>query len=220
MACFAYGTPSPAHSMRSAISSTARSATAISTCDDPLQHVPGAYFGPKSGVGRFMKTLSARRLEREAPVRCGVIGLGAGILGEPTCDSCDEFVFYEINPDVLDIAERPVHLSVARACASGESRCADRRCAPHPRSAGAAEPRSARRRRVLERCDSGSPAHERGRRALRPASASRTACWRCTSPIAISTWSRSVCAPPSTSAARQRSSVRRVTTCRTRASGC
>jgi SAM-dependent methyltransferase len=58
---------------------------------------PTTYYGPTSGVGRLIKT----RLD--APVRVGVVGLGTGTLaayGRPG----DSYRFYEINPQVIDLA--------------------------------------------------------------------------------------------------------------------
>ncbi|MEJ8825920.1 fused MFS/spermidine synthase [Variovorax humicola] len=59
---------------------------------------PTAYFGPSSGIGRAIAAAPQR------PRRIGVIGLGAGTLavyGRPG----DIFRFYEINPQVFDLAD-------------------------------------------------------------------------------------------------------------------
>jgi hypothetical protein len=42
---------------------------------DDLRYEPTSYFGPDSGLGR-----SIRALERQGPIRVGIIGLGAGVL--------------------------------------------------------------------------------------------------------------------------------------------
>ncbi len=58
---------------------------------------PTTYYGPDAGIGRAIKVSQA------APVRIGVVGLGAGTLaayGRPG----DVYRFYEINPQVIDIA--------------------------------------------------------------------------------------------------------------------
>jgi hypothetical protein len=58
---------------------------------------PTTYYGPDAGVGRVIKA------RRGAPVRIGVVGLGAGTLaayGRPG----DLYRFYEINPQVVQIA--------------------------------------------------------------------------------------------------------------------
>ncbi|MBI4204235.1 MAG: fused MFS/spermidine synthase [Betaproteobacteria bacterium] len=58
---------------------------------------PTTYYGPAAGVGRIIKASLG------APVRIGVVGLGAGTLaayGRPG----DVYRFYEINPQVVQIA--------------------------------------------------------------------------------------------------------------------
>ena len=66
---------------------------------DPAKRTePTMYFGPRSGAGL------ALRFCCQGPKRVGIIGLGAGTLaayGQPG----DEFRFYEINPQVIDIAK-------------------------------------------------------------------------------------------------------------------
>lgn len=60
---------------------------------------PTTYYGPDAGIGRAIK------VSQSAPLRIGVIGLGAGTLatyGRPG----DVYRFYEINPQVIDIAQR------------------------------------------------------------------------------------------------------------------
>jgi hypothetical protein len=59
---------------------------------------PTMYFGPQSGAGLVLRFCC------EAPKRVGIIGLGAGTLaayGKPG----DFFQFYEINPQVIDLAK-------------------------------------------------------------------------------------------------------------------
>lgn len=58
------------------------------------------YYGPTSGVGR---AIAAR--QREGPVRIGVIGLGTGTLASWGRQG-DLFRFYELDPDVLNVARR------------------------------------------------------------------------------------------------------------------
>jgi SAM-dependent methyltransferase len=63
----------------------------------PMSLQPTTYYGPNSGIGLAMDRCSG------APKRVGVIGLGAGTLaayGKPG----DYFRFYEINPQIVDIA--------------------------------------------------------------------------------------------------------------------
>ncbi len=60
---------------------------------------PTTYYGPSAGIGRAIKASPA------APIRVGVIGLGTGTLatyGRPG----DVYRFYEINPQVLEIANK------------------------------------------------------------------------------------------------------------------
>ncbi len=64
-----------------------------------LSMTPTSYFGPTSGYGRVFASLPP------GPKRVGVIGLGAGALavyGRPG----DHWVFYEIAPSVVRVAER------------------------------------------------------------------------------------------------------------------
>ena len=62
------------------------------------QRSPTTYYGPDSGIGIVL-----RECLPSAPRRVGVVGLGAGTLaayGRPG----DTFVFYELNPQVITIA--------------------------------------------------------------------------------------------------------------------
>ena len=66
--------------------------------DQALQQRPTAYYTPQTGVGSALSLL-----ERGAGRRVGIVGLGAGTLaayGQPS----DYFRFYEINPEVVDVA--------------------------------------------------------------------------------------------------------------------
>ncbi len=60
---------------------------------------PSSYFGTSSGYGRMFASLP------EAPRRVGVIGLGAGSIIAYGRKG-DTFRFYEINPQVVDVAKR------------------------------------------------------------------------------------------------------------------
>jgi hypothetical protein len=70
---------------------------------DPTRNMtPTTYYGPSSGIGIALRSLP------DVPKHVGVIGLGAGTLasyGRPG----DEFHFYEINPQVAEIARRQFH---------------------------------------------------------------------------------------------------------------
>lgn len=64
---------------------------------------PTSYFGRDSGVGIALERYRALRRDPEAPLRVGVVGMGAGTLaayGRPG----DVFRFYEIDPEVERVA--------------------------------------------------------------------------------------------------------------------
>lgn len=66
--------------------------------DQNILHLPTTYYTPTSGVGRTLRTMAL------PDCRVGVVGLGAGTLA--TYGSLgDYYRFYEINPDVIDIAQ-------------------------------------------------------------------------------------------------------------------
>jgi SAM-dependent methyltransferase len=65
-----------------------------------LRRQPTAYYSQNSGVGRALRAAA-----KAGPLRVGVIGLGVGTLaayGRPG----DHYTFYEINPQVITLAER------------------------------------------------------------------------------------------------------------------
>jgi len=64
---------------------------------------PSDYFGPDTGYGRTFRSLRAIRPGESLKV--GIIGLGAGVIAAYGREG-DEFVFYEISPRVVEIAER------------------------------------------------------------------------------------------------------------------
>jgi predicted O-methyltransferase YrrM len=70
---------------------------------------PTTYYGPSSGIGLTLKAFGTQ------PLRVAVIGLGTGTLatyGRPN----DVYRFYEINPQVIDIAkDKFTYLSDSRA---------------------------------------------------------------------------------------------------------
>ncbi len=61
---------------------------------------PSDYFGPSSGYGRLFEALNTLSPK---PRKVGIIGLGAGVLASYG-RSGDQFVFYEISPRVVDVA--------------------------------------------------------------------------------------------------------------------
>ena len=88
---------------------------------------PTSYYGPASGVGLAIKAFSDR------PMRVAVIGLGTGTLATYG-RSGDVYRFYEINPDVIEIARRDFsYLADSRAKVEtvlGDARLAMEREAP------------------------------------------------------------------------------------------
>ena len=62
---------------------------------------PTSYYGPESGVGLLLREHTAAR-------KVGTIGLGVGTLAAYG-QAGDSFRFYEINPDVVELAERFFH---------------------------------------------------------------------------------------------------------------
>ncbi|MBI4196175.1 MAG: fused MFS/spermidine synthase [Betaproteobacteria bacterium] len=63
------------------------------------QAEPTTYYGPTAGIGRAIKAASG------APMRVGVIGLGTGTLATYG-RAGDVYRFYEINPQVVEIAQK------------------------------------------------------------------------------------------------------------------
>jgi len=67
--------------------------------DPGMRLAPSSYFGPNSGYGRMFASLP------DAPRKVGVIGLGAGSI-IAYARKGDTFRFYEINPQVVELAQR------------------------------------------------------------------------------------------------------------------
>ncbi|MBI2290321.1 MAG: fused MFS/spermidine synthase [Betaproteobacteria bacterium] len=67
--------------------------------DPDMRLAPSSYFGPNSGYGRMFASLP------DAPRKVGVIGLGAGSI-IAYARKGDTFRFYEINPQVVELARR------------------------------------------------------------------------------------------------------------------
>jgi len=61
--------------------------------------MPATYYSPGSGYGRLFQALP------DGPRRVGLIGLGAGALASYAGEG-DQWVIYEINPLVVDLAKR------------------------------------------------------------------------------------------------------------------
>ena len=68
--------------------------------DPARRHTPSTYYSATSGVGRAVTALRTR-----GPVHMGVVGLGAGSLAD-WLRAEDRGVFYELNPQVEDIARQ------------------------------------------------------------------------------------------------------------------
>ncbi len=68
--------------------------------DDSLRALPTAYFTPESGVGLSILNHTAR----PGPLRIGALGLGIGVVSTYG-EQGDLFRFYEVNPEVISIAE-------------------------------------------------------------------------------------------------------------------
>jgi hypothetical protein len=72
--------------------------------------VPTTYYGRESGIGRVLDVgrpfrADADGLERPSYLRVGVVGLGVGTLATYALPG-DEYRFYEINPDVVRLADK------------------------------------------------------------------------------------------------------------------
>ena len=72
-----------------------------------LSRFPTAYFTADSGIGVVMLELQKRRdlTGRKPALRTGVVGLGVGVLAAYGMNG-DYFRFYEINPDVIKLANQ------------------------------------------------------------------------------------------------------------------
>lgn len=68
--------------------------------DSSLKKFPTSYYSPNSGAGLALKYLSDR-----GQMRVGAVGLGAGTLATYLKPG-DTIRFYEINPDVVDVAKK------------------------------------------------------------------------------------------------------------------
>ena len=96
--------------------------------DPTRQRRPTLYYGPDSGVGRALRLHAGGR-----PRRIGMVGLGAGTLAV-YAQPGDRMTFYELNPDVVDLARRRFgFLAAARGAVDievGDARIALERAAP------------------------------------------------------------------------------------------
>jgi spermidine synthase len=79
--------------------------------------LPTGYYGTTSGAGRTITALQKRHSQwrNPEPLRVGVVGLGVGTLaayGRPG----DYFRFYEINPEVIHIADNEAIFTYLKNC--------------------------------------------------------------------------------------------------------
>jgi SAM-dependent methyltransferase len=97
--------------------------------DPSRSRIPIAYYAPDSGIGLAMHWLPHRQ-----PWRVGVVGLGTGTLALYG-RAGDSFRFYDINPEVIDVAWRFFHyLSESAAkidTVQGDGRLGLQRELPH-----------------------------------------------------------------------------------------
>ena len=68
---------------------------------ESLRTTPAAYYGRESGVDFGLRIASGRG----GPLRVGIVGMGAGVIAS-YARAGDRYVFYELNPDVVDHARR------------------------------------------------------------------------------------------------------------------
>ncbi|HEX4142057.1 MAG TPA: fused MFS/spermidine synthase [Pirellulales bacterium] len=76
--------------------------------DPAKRHEPTAYYGRPAGVGEAFARLANRK-----NLKVGAVGLGVGTIAAYARPG-DEFRFYELNPDVLDAAQK--HFSYLADC--------------------------------------------------------------------------------------------------------
>ncbi len=106
----------------------------IQYVSEAKRRLPTSYYGAESGVGVALQ-LRERQVMAESGadgLKVGITGLGIGTVaayGRPG----DTYRFYEINPDVVRLAQNPesLHLSLRLP---GWNRNRVRRCAPLPRA--------------------------------------------------------------------------------------
>lgn len=90
--------------------------------DPGLEFVPLAYYSPESGIGRAF--MYSRLKGESASVSVGILGLGAGMTAA-FCTPGDEFVYYEIDPRIEEIARE--YFTYLDKCPQAEIRLGDGR---------------------------------------------------------------------------------------------
>ncbi len=78
---------------------------------------PVSYYGPDSGVGVAVQHQRNIAPENEKSLKIGVVGLGTGTIAT-WAESGDNVVFYEINPQVVEVAKR--HFSYLDECPANQ----------------------------------------------------------------------------------------------------
>ncbi|HVM74200.1 MAG TPA: hypothetical protein VMT75_01075 [Candidatus Saccharimonadales bacterium] len=95
--------------------------------DPPNDRLPMVYYGPESGIGLLLSN-HPKRTSGDGTLRVGLVGLGAGTLAAYG-RSGDEFRYYEINPQVVELSQgpRPVFTYVQDSAAHVEMELGDAR---------------------------------------------------------------------------------------------
>jgi len=91
--------------------------------DGELLNVPTSYYGSSSGVGEVFSFLQSRD---EFGLSVAIAGLGSGGL-LPYCRDKDNFIYFEIDQNVIDLAKD--HFTYLEYCANNEIILADARLA-------------------------------------------------------------------------------------------
>lgn len=86
------------------------------------RYLPTSYYVPSSGIGRALIYEQGRRKGKDFKI--AVIGLGTGSIAS-YCREGDEFVFYEIDPAIVDIAR--THFTYLGHCKGSSIRLGDAR---------------------------------------------------------------------------------------------
>ena len=81
----------------------------IQILNSPIENKPVSYYAREGGIGYAMQRFSLK------PMRIGVIGLAAGMIC--TYAQAGDYVkFYEINPEVVNIATNPAYFTYIAQC--------------------------------------------------------------------------------------------------------
>ncbi|MBI5004403.1 fused MFS/spermidine synthase [Candidatus Kaiserbacteria bacterium] len=94
----------------------------LQLADKDQKYLPTTYYVPQSGVGRSIQY--ERDVHKGKSIRVGIIGLGTGTMAA-YCRAGDTFVFYDIDPQVIDLAGK--YFSYLAHCAGSAVRQGDGR---------------------------------------------------------------------------------------------